>query len=231
MIGMGFSRALAQTGFQNRATLLPGGRVIYRLADRSGHVALGAEEWEAVGARFATEVRPVGRKTFWLSIGLFPAVFLFGMTIAQILPGSGILILAGIVLGPIAIYLWQSHRIKRIADAIERELARRPRVAGAPPPPASRPPRWLEIACLLLVGPGLIVQIYGSLNPDAFRNTPWTGMHLDWTGIAGFAVLGAMLFYRWRVARDTAPDAPGEEREGRRSDVIARARAGGHQAN
>jgi len=223
MIGMGFSRALAQTGFQHRATLLPGGRVLYRLADGSGHVALGADEWEAVGAHFRTQVRPVGRKTIWLSIGLFPAIFVFGMTIAQILPGAGILILAGIFLGPLAIYLWQSYRIKHIARAIETELARLPRVA-APPPQAWRPPRWLEVACIVLVGPGLIVQVYGSLNPDAFRNTPWTGMHLDWAGMAGFAVLAAMLFYRWRAARDAPGDVPRQEREGRRSDVILRAR-------
>jgi len=230
MIGMGFSRALAQTGFQHRATLLPGGRVIYRLADGSGHVALRADEWEAVGEHFDTQVRPVGRKTIWLSIGLFPAIFVFGMTIGQMLPVAGILILAGIFLGPIAIYLWQSYRIKHIAGAIEKELARLPRVAAAPAP-AWRPPRWLEIACMLLVGPGLIVQIYGSLNPNAFRNTPWTGMHLGWMGIAGFAVLGAMLLYRWRSARDAPPEVPDKEREGRRPDVIMRARGGGHQAN
>jgi hypothetical protein len=229
MIGMGFSRALAQTGFQHRATVLAGGRVIYRLADGSGHVGLSACEWEAAGEQFEAQVRPVGRKTFWLSIGLFPAIFVFGMTIAQILPGAGILILAGILLGPIAIYLWQSYRIKHIARAIEQELARLPRVAAVPAP-ASRPPRWLEIACILLVGPGLIVQIYGSLNPDAFRNTPWTGMHLGWAGLAGFAVLGAMLFYRRRAARDAPPEVPDKEREGRRSDVIIRARGGGQQA-
>jgi hypothetical protein len=225
MLGMSFSRALTESGFRHRATMVGGGRVVYRLADGSGHVVLGDDEWDSVGKHFQAEVRPVGRTTAWLSIALFPAIFVFGMTIAQILPGAGILIVAGIFLGPIAIYLWQSYRIKHIARAIERELARLPRVA-APPPPASRPPRWLEIACILLVGPGLIVQIYGSLNPNAFRNTPWTGMHLEWGGIAGFAVLAAMLFYRWRAARDAPPQVPDQEREGRRSDMILRARGG-----
>ncbi|HMG45985.1 MAG TPA: hypothetical protein VK614_00795 [Allosphingosinicella sp.] len=226
MLGMGFSRALTESGFQHRATAVGGGRVVYRLADGSGHVALDADEWDALGEHFRAEARPVGRTTTWLSIGLFPAVFVFGMTIGQILPGAGILILAGILLGPLAIYLWQSYRIKHIARAIEKELARLPR-AVAPPAPPGRPPRWLEIACILLVGPGLIVQVYGSFNPTAFRNTPWTGMHLGWGGIAGFAVLGAMLFYRWRAARDAPPGVPDQEREGRRSDVIMRARGGG----
>lgn len=226
MIGMGFSRALTESGFRHRATAVGGGRIVYRLADGSGNVALDAAEWDAVGEHFRAQVRPVGRTTTWLSIGLFPAIFVFGMTIGQILPGAGILILAGILLGPIAIYLLQSYRIKHIARAIEKELARLPRVA-APPPEAWRSPRWLEIACIVLVGPGLIVQVYGSFNPDAFRNTPWTGMHLDWAGIAGFAVLGAMLFYRWRAARDAPPEVPDQEREGRRSDVIMRARGGG----
>ena len=227
MLGMGFSRALTESGFRHRATAVGGGRVVYRLADGSGNVVLDAEEWDAVGEYFRAQVRPIGRKTTWLSIGLFPAIFVFGMTIAQILPGGGILILAGILLGPIAIYLWQSYRIKHIARAIEKELARLPRVA-APPPPVWRSPRWLEIACILLVGPGLIIQVYGSLNPTAFRNTPWTGMRLEWGGIAGFALLGAMLFYRWRAARDAPPEVPDQEREGRRSDVIMRARGGGH---
>jgi len=227
MIGMGFSRALTESGFRHRATPIGGGRIVYRLADGSGNVALDAAEWDAVGEHFQAQVHPVGRTTTWLSIGLFPAIFVFGMTIGQLLPGAGILILAGILLGPIAIYLLQSYRIKHIARAIEKELARLPRVA-APPPPAWRAPRGLEIACIVLVGPGLIVQVYGSFNPDAFRNTPWTGMHLDWVGFAGFAVLGAMLFYRWRAARDAPPQVPDQEREGRRSDVIMRARGGGH---
>jgi hypothetical protein len=228
MLGMGFSRALTESGFRHRATAVGGGRVVYRLADGSGHVVLDADEWDAVGEHFRMEVRPVGRTTTWLSIGLFPAIFVFAMTIGQILPGAGILVLAGIFLGPIAIYLWQSHRIKHIACAIEKELARLPRAAAPPPAPAGRPPRWLEIAFMLLVGPGLIIQVYGSLNPTAFRNSPWTGMHLDWVGIAGFAVLGALLFYRWRGARNAPPKVPDQEREGRRSDVIMRARGGGH---
>jgi hypothetical protein len=227
MLGMGFSRALTESGFRHRATAVAGGRVVYRLADGSGHVILDAAEWDAAGAHFRAEIRPVGRTTTWLSIGLFPAIFLFGMTIAQVLPGAGILILAGIFLGPVAIYLLQSYRIKHIARAIEQELARLPRVAAPPPRPAGRPPRWLEIAAILLVGPGLIVQVYGSFNPNAFRNTPWTGMHLGWGGMAGFAVLAAMLFYRWRAARAAPPDFPDRERDGRRSDVIVRARAGG----
>jgi hypothetical protein len=227
MLGMGFSRALTESGFRHRATSVGGGRIVYRLADGSGNVVLDAGDWDAVGEHFRAQVRPVGRTTTWLSIGLFPAIFVFGMTLGQILPGAGILILAGILLGPIAIYLLQSYRIKHIARAIEQELARLPRVA-APPPPPWRAPRGLEIACILLVGPGLIVQVYGSFNPDAFRNTPWTGMHLDWLGMAGFALLGAMLFYRWRAARDAPPQVPDQEREGRRSDVILRARGAGH---
>jgi hypothetical protein len=227
MLSTGFSRQLTESGFRHRATRISGGRVVYRLADGSGHVGLGADEWDALGAYFAAQARPVGRTVIYWSIGLFPAIFVFGMTLAQVLPGGGLIILAGVFLGPPAIYLWQSHRIKAIAREIETELARRQRVAAAPAG-ESRPPRWLGIAFMLLVGPGLIVQVYGSFNPDAFRNTPWTGMHLGWGGIAGFAVLVAMLFYRWRAARDAPPDVPDEEREGRRSDVIRRARGDGH---
>ncbi len=224
MLHMGFSRQLAASGFQRRATAVSGGRIVHRLADGAGHVGLDAGEWRAVGEHFAAQARPVRRTVRYLSAGLFPAIFLFGMTIGQVLPGAGLVIVAGILLGPLAIYLWQSHRINRIARVIEAELARKPRVA-APAVIESRPPRWLEIAFMLLVGPGLIVQVYGSLNPDAFRNTPWSGTHLGWPGIAGFAVLAAMLFLRRRAGRGTASDGPADDIGGRKRDVVARARA------
>ena len=225
MLGIGFSRALAAGGFQHRSTPAPGGRVVYRLADGSAHITLGAEEWEAYGERFHAEAKPVVRRAFWLLAGLLPATFLFGMTIGQLLPGAGILIVAAVLLGPFAIYLWQSYRVRGIARRIEAELACRPRVA-APPPVPWRVPRALEIAALVLIGPHLIIQVYGSFFPDAFRNTPWTGTHLDWSGVAGFAVLAALLYFRRRgaVREAPAPDEPEERPAGRRLDAIARAR-------
>lgn len=223
MLGMGFSRALASSGFRHRATAVPGGRVLYRLADGSGHVALHEREWDAVGVAFDEATQPVMRRVRWLSVALFPAIFLYAMTLGQVVPGAGLLVLLGIFFGPLGIYLWQSHRIAAISRLIEAELAQLPRVA-APPADPSRAPRWLEIAALLIVGPGLIVQLYGSFDPGAFRNTPWSGAHFDWKGWLGLAVLCGLAFYRWRGSAGAGDGKP--EKTGRGVDALARARTG-----
>jgi hypothetical protein len=223
MLGMGFSRALASSGFRHRATILPDGRVVYRLVDGSGHVALREAEWDEVGVTFREATRPVMRRVNWLSVALFPSIFLYAMTLGQFLPGSWIVILAGIFLGPIAIYLWQSRRIEQIAALIEAQLASLPRVP-APPADPGRAPRWLEIVSMLFVGPTLIIQLYGSYNPNAYRNTPWSGTHFDWKGWLAVALLCGLAFYRWRGRGHAAAAEPAKTERG--VDVLARARAG-----
>ncbi|HEX8366752.1 MAG TPA: hypothetical protein VF603_15845 [Allosphingosinicella sp.] len=225
---MGFSRALAASGFQHRATTLPDGRVVYRLVDGSGHVALRKKEWDAVGIAFDEATRPVGRRVNGLSVALYPAIFLFAVSFGQVIPGAGLIILLAIFLGPVAIYLWQSNRIESISRRIEAELASLPRVA-APPADPSRAPRWLEIVAMLIVGPGLIIQLYGSFDPGAFRNTPWSGTHFDWKGWLGVAVLCGLAFYRYRGRRFAhAADEPAKT--GRGVDALARARESREQA-
>lgn len=226
MLGIGFSRALTRSGFQRRATAVGQGLVVYRLADGSGHVGLPAREWDAFGDDFVEAARPIGRTAMWLTIGLLPAAFIFGMTVMHIVPGGGWIMIAAVFLGPPAIYLWQSYRIKAVARSIEVKLMLKPLVE-APPSTPTRPPRWLEVAFLLLVGPGLIIQVYGSFNPDAFRNTPWSGMSIDGFGVAGFAVLGAMLVYWRRARQEKGADVSAVDNFGgdRRQDMVARARS------
>lgn len=225
MLDMNFSRWLATGNIERRATTLRYGRIAYRLADGTGHVGLDAEQWTAVRAHFAAESTAVARVTRWLQVGFFPALFLFGMTIAQVLPFAGLIFLAALLLGPIGIYLWQSHRMQRLVQGIEADLATLPRIP-APPRRPFRAPRWLEIVVLLLAGPHLIIQIYGSYDPDAFRNTPWSGAHLDETGVVAIIALAALAFltfFRWRSRDRSVPEPPGRERAGRSADVIARA--------
>jgi len=234
MIGMSFSRALTQTGFRHRATPVSGGRVNYRLADRSGHVVLSAYEWDAYGEVFEEQVRPVARKTFWLTIGLLPGLGLYMIVMGGILATAldsnflasvaAVGFVVGLFFGPPGIYLWQSYRVKAIAAAIEKDLATFPR-AAAPPAPVGRPPRWLEIAGLVLIGPGLVIAIIGQLGgPDTFRGTPLMGAHLTVVAIAGLAILAALLLYRVRARAEGRPASPEDEREGRRVNVVKRAR-------
>jgi hypothetical protein len=190
----GFADALAAGGFQHRASFEPGGQVVYRLADGSGHVRLARLKWDALGDRFAAELVPVRRRTFWLSLALFPAIFLFGMTIGQVLPYAGVAILAGIFLGPLAIYLRHSRKVQEAAARIEAELERFP-LCPAPPRDPRREPRWLQMAFLILVGPPLIIGIIGEIGgPDTFRGTPLVGKGI------GPAEVVALLLIALRLA-------------------------------
>lgn len=235
MLDIGFSRRLAESGFEHRATEAPGGRIVYRLADGSGHVSLQRHEWDALRTEFTLAARAVVRRARYCYIGLFPGIFVFAMTIGQVLPGAGLLIVLGIFFGPPAIYLWQSYRVKWAAKAVEEKLAFRNRVAPPPPVPF-RLPRWIEIASFVLVGPHLLIEIYGSIDPDAYRNTPLLGTELDWTSAVSFAILAAVIYFRLRADGLALPSwaawpRPAREEEppevdagSRRMDVVARAR-------
>ena len=130
MLAIGFSRRLAESGFEHRAVEAPGGVIVYRLADGSGHVSLQRHEWDALRTEFTLKARAVVRRARWCYVGLFPGIFIFAMTIGQILPGAGLLVVGGIFLGPPGIYLWQSYRVKWAAKAVEEKLAFRNRVAA-----------------------------------------------------------------------------------------------------
>jgi hypothetical protein len=236
MLDIGFSRRFAESGFEHRATEAPGGRIVYRLADGSGHVSVERHEWDALLTEFTLAARAAVRQARWCFVFLFPGIFIFGMTIAQVLPGAGLLIVLGIFFGPPAIYLWQSYRVKWAAKAVEEKLAFRNRVA-APPPVPFKLPRWVEIASFVLVGPHLLIEIYGSINPDAYRNTPLLGTSLDWTSAVSFAILAAIIYFKVRGAdfswsREINWPFLGREQEEaevpetgtRRNVVVARAR-------
>jgi len=196
-----FSEKLAASGFQHRATPL-GRRVVYRLADKSAYVSVDADEWRALCASFSARVAPVRRRMNWMYLSLPPGIMLYALTLGQVIPGVGVIILLAIFGGPPAIYLWQSREVERIARSIEAELARRPRVM-APPEDPGKPPRLLDIACLYLIGPGLILSVIGEIGgPDTFRGTPLTGTHFGPLAWAASAVIALRLFWwvRGRLA-------------------------------
>lgn len=231
MLSIGFSRWLAASGFQHRALPVQSGIVVYRLADRSGFVAVPIDQWDALGQEFSSRAAPIQRRAHWLMGGIVPGVVLIGLfgMFGQGLGdwvGSllGISILLLLWVGPIAVYLWQSHRVRRIALEIEGRLQRCRRVA-APRQGKAGPPRWLEIVLTLLVGPALLLQIYGTINPEAYRGTPLSGTSLNWVGLAGLAALAFYYLLRWRAKRADDAYMRELERRGRRVDFLGRAHA------
>lgn len=188
-IDIGFASALHRTGFLHRSTSAPDGHIIYRLADGSGHVRVPRQEWEQIGGIFQTETKAIRRRAIIRILLLLPVILIFGLTIGQVLPWSGLVIVIAFFGGPPANYLWQSYEVKQVSRAVEITLAKFPRTYASPPAPG-RPPRWLDIACILLVGPWLILALIGQIGgPDFYRNTPLKGMHLNWEAWVAIGVL------------------------------------------
>ena len=202
MLHIGFSRQLAKINFKDRATV-HGGKVTYRLADKSGHVSLDIAEWQSLNDELDVRSGEVLRRAKRCLFMLPFAVFAYGMTLAQVMPGAGLIIVAALFLGPPGIYLWQSNRIERIAREIDEVLADRPKVI-APPRAPWRMPRWLEIACAVLVGPHLVLEVFGSIYPDAYRNTPLLGTSLNWTSFVSFTLIATVFYFHWRAVQHRA---------------------------
>lgn len=237
MLDISFSRKLAESGFERRASPASGGGIVYQLADKSGHVCVAKAEWENLLGEFSGKVRRVQRTAKWWFAGLLPGIFVFAMTIGQIVPGAGLLIVLGIFFGPPAIYLWQSYQIRWAAEAVERKLTLRNRVAGPPLKPFQAP-RWLEIVFFVFVGPHLALEMVGSLDPDIYRNTPLLGTELNWLSALSFAILAVILYLRWRGRcwqqadesgrhdlQQSQPVMPKPQGFGRKVDAAARARS------
>lgn len=200
----------------------------FRMDDGLGDVRLTRQEWEALGRWFRGEVAPSARKLRLAVLLTLPAIIaLFGIaanfppvmaaldSIWSVSPALLMFLLcAGL---PLTFMTLHALAVQRAVDGVRAALVDRPRLGASPP---SRAINIVELVALVLVGPHLIVGLWGSLFPNAFRNTPWTGAHLDGFGIAGLVVLALLGFLRWRRGR---PIPVGEE-AGRSVDVVARAR-------
>ncbi|HEU0043909.1 hypothetical protein [Sphingomonas sp.] len=195
MLSPGFADALHRSDLARRASVRPDGQVSYRCADGSGHVLASQREWHAQLASYDARLKPIKRRTRWLSIALFPGILVFGMTIGQVVPFAGVMILAAMFGGPLLIYLAHSRAVQRIAAEVDGQLA-----AGEPcEAPARSPlvlPRWFEIAFLLLVGPDLLLSVAGEIGgPDLFRGTPLWGTELGTTDYVAAALIGVRLLW------------------------------------
>lgn len=193
MLEPNFSEFLATSGFAHRATFQADGSVIYRLGDRSGAVLVARNDWQRLSRDFALRMTPVRKRTRQLNIRLLPATFVFGMTVGQYLPFSGLLIIAAIFLGPLFIYWRHSRQVKTFCGMAENELVTYPQCVAAEQD-LRREPRWLEIAFMVLVGPHLLIALVGEIGgPDLFRGTPIQGVSVGAVEIITFLLLGLRL--------------------------------------
>lgn len=193
-----FSHQLAKVRFQHRVTELPDGKLAYRLSDGTGYVRLTKSEWHDVGTFFNESVAPSKRRATVEMLLWIPGYVLFIAIAGAIIPKEfaralpnwlySLIFLGPLFATPFVIYLRHSFHVKRVSDAIDATFARRP-PTSVPQREPWRPPFWLDVLGLLFVGPHLIVSVIGELDPDFFRNTPFTGSRLDALAVFGFALI------------------------------------------
>lgn len=198
-----FSRQLARMRFHNRATPLPSGDMVYRLADGSGHVQLSAEEWDAVGRFFKQDTGASARRAY-VGIALWPVAFvalvmMLGLppiaAVLGVIPGLHMIVVMTALVGlPVAVYLRHSAHVQTTVRIIEDELGAMPRVPAPLRDPARVPP-WLDFVMMLFLGPHLFIAIVGSIDPGQLEGTPLQGSHIDVVAILGFAVIALRVLW------------------------------------
>lgn len=199
---LSFSSRLARTRLRHRVSELPDGALAYRVEDGTGFVRLTQREWAETGQFFDDNIRKSARNARIAMFLWLPAYVTYIAICSTLIPREWaralpswlyFVVFIGPLPGtPIAIYLRHSYHVKKVSKAIDAALGVRPR-AAEPPKDPFRPPFWLDLLCLLFVGPGLVVAVIGELAPQAFRNTPLSGRHIDWQAMVGFALFALWL--------------------------------------
>ena len=212
------------------------GSVLVRLPGGKHEARLTPAQWQAILDRYHAVVDPSAKWLKWafiLTIPLAIAVLVlisaipplkqafhaFDRAVPIVLP---LLIMSGL---PIAAIVMHARNVMRALDRARAELARFPRQPARNRLPSSNA-RPLEKVAIFAIFPYLIIQTWGTIDPDAYRNTPWTGTRLDLTSMVGVAVLVWLGYRRWDAVRRVASEEAAEAAEAspRKTDVIARAR-------
>lgn len=162
-----------------------------------GAVSLTRKQYADLLTDFAETMKPVDRRlrlgftltipVMILTLALLVNTGLDDLMSAITIPG------ASVVLGLISITWWPNvvlvrhwYETKAVNASLDAHLATLP---SAPMPP-DRPRSFhnLEIIALFLVGPGILIDVAGSLFPDAFGGTPLTGRAIGPLTICGIAL-------------------------------------------
>jgi hypothetical protein len=124
-----------------------------------------------------------------------PGFEAFGEFLDQFIPGISVILITTwpLLLGAI----WHYWVVMCATAELESRLAIEERVPE-PQLPSRRGLNVVEIAAIILVGPHLIIALYGTLVPDAYDNTPFAGTRLGPWDLAGFATLIGLFILRSR---------------------------------
>lgn len=193
---------------QQRCVALDSGHLLFRMRDGRGAVRLSREKWEALGATYRTRIAPSAKLLCWaawlqIPLAIFalfvmmsiPGFTALGGLIDRVIPGISVILITAwpLLLGS----AWHYMAVGRATSDLMSVLAAEERVPE-PPLPLRRGLNGLEILAIALVGPHLIVGLYGTLVPDAYDNTPFAGTSLGLLDIFAFCVLIGLIILRSR---------------------------------
>ncbi|MCW2336962.1 hypothetical protein M2337_001195 [Sphingobium sp. B2D3A] len=189
-----------------------------RMVSQDGKRAfwLRPDQYRDLLSDYVQKFRPISKRTNWgftlsipvtiLSLGL---THVWGLDVLLDRPGmagfSFIWALIVLTWWPMLMVFYHWTAMRRISSNLEKRLHAFP---TAPMPPA-RPVAFqtLEIVALFLLGPGLIINIIGSLFPHLFDQTPWMGQSVGLESIIGLIILAILIGRRLtkrRLARAPA---------------------------
>lgn len=213
--------SLRKTRLDRRAVRLDSGDILFDAPDRKGPVRFTAADWASTQSWHAALTEPATRFFRWALVLNAPITLGLMVLLPRVAPGwrdlvhameqivSPFLFLVLFMSWPAIVGLLVSLRATiRANRALDRLVADRPREAVVLP--KRRFFHGLELLALAFIGPRLILGLYGTLNPDAYYNTPLSGTQLGWIDLVGVGVLAVMVILRRKgpaILPDPAPAA------------------------
>lgn len=201
------------TRLRLQQSLIGSGQTHFRLA-KGRAVALMPGEWRRIVAFYDDRTYRTGlwlRRSLWLQVPFTIALLILTVNIGMLNDlverldslAPGVMVLVYTLGWPIAA-LWRHVRaVQNAVDDIHTELAKRP-VVLINEPAKLKELNTLERLLMAFMGPSVFINLYGSINPEAYRNTPFLGHQLGWTSLIALSVFG-LIIWRHRKGRPSIP--------------------------
>lgn len=202
-------RAIAETRLRHRLFEAEG-RLGYLFQGDREAVEIDRGLWQSVSAEHDAAIAIASRRLKWMLLLTIPVIIATLVVITNVplltdltdridrIPFLGAALVLVIVSWlPLAGLLLHARATARARERLESRLVDLPRIA--PPSPRPRLHQELQILVMLLVGPAILIRAFGTLVPDAYRNTPLSGTHLGRIDLVAALALVAWLATRRRT--------------------------------
>ena len=212
------------------------GAVFVRLTDGRREARLEPAQWQDILDDYRQAVGESRRQFGMLMLATIPLAIVTLGIIANLPPLQAalhsldravplvlpLLLTSGL---PLLAIFRHVRAVQKALDRARGELLRHPLSPARHRPPPRQAGPIMKVAIFACVPP-LLVQTWGTIDPDAYRNTPWTGTSLGFSSLLLALALGALIFTRWRTGRRAEREAAvaGSRRA---VGVAARAHGGG----